>query len=870
MSSKLKKIIVGAAIGLGVATTAPVIPQDMTWYRSYENMKFETADGDLAMDEYAYSEGYYYIRTVPKDQGDTTITKQTQAVKGKKKVVISKTEHAYYSEFIDSSGKIVRVPYKREEYDALRNIKYAPQPEKTEMTSLLSPIIANAAIAYDNSTGALGTAGSSISVSFSHTITGNATLIVGSMLQDSTAADRETSTCKFNSDDMFYVGVQDANSFRIEVYELPNPDVGALTVYCEFNDGPTTPPADSFIGAVSFTGSNTGSPVVNVFTGGSGSSAAASTTITTTVDNSWVVDFMFSEEGTDDILVCCGVHLERLQGSGTGRIAQVGTAGPVVSAGATTTGWGWPGTEAWDMADVAVIPTCNSNTGCTEVFTTTGTTAWVAPPGVTSIKVACWGGGGGGGKSDQAGGSGGGGGAFASSTVSVSAGTSYNVVVGTGGAGQTASVGAGTNGGNSTFDTTTVVCAGGTGGGGATAADSTGGAGGTTAASTGDVESAGGAGGNGKNTNDTSGGGGGGGGPHGTGVAGGDGTTVGGNGGAGNNGTVGLGTGGPGGGGAAVAVAANGGAAGWYGGGGAGGGTNGGPLGADGGDVGGGGGGGENGGGSTGGNGMVTITYTTPTIPVIATDNVSNCSASDTTAVTSITWTHTVADSTNGLLFVGVTMTDGTDADRTVTGVTYNSDAMTLVREDDDDTNNISSSIWYRVSPDVGVSQNIVASFNGTVDQLGCGAISVTGVHQTNPIDAQAGGAIADDDTPTTAITTTEPNDWVFDTIVNGGGGSPDCTTTGTSPTQNEVWDIVQAAGRNCSAGSFSKRPATGAYNMGWNLPGVCNTCDSVHSVVAFRIHAAAVVSNFVPNVVIPGFGGSIILPGFGGTWIIP
>lgn len=172
-----------------------------------------------------------------------------------------------------------------------------------------------------------------------------------------------------------------------------------------------------------------------------------------------------------------------------------------------------------------------------------GTTTWVAPAGTTSVIVEAWGGGGGGGSGTASrGAGGGGGGAYASSTVAVTAGTTYTVIIGSGGA-------ADANGTPSNFGNGTVVAAGGSKGTIATSSSgATGqGAGGTVAASVGTIRYAGGTGG-GASNND-GGGGGGAGGSGGTGGNGGNGCscTEGPGGTWGEGGTVGSGRGGRGG-----------------------------------------------------------------------------------------------------------------------------------------------------------------------------------------------------------------------------------------------------------------------------------------------------------------------------------
>jgi hypothetical protein len=152
-----------------------------------------------------------------------------------------------------------------------------------------------------------------------------------------------------------------------------------------------------------------------------------------------------------------------------------------------------PGNTVYTSSAITILP---GSPG----YHYTSTGSFTVLPGVTSVKVECWGGGGGGSTitSNGARGGGGGGGAYASSIVTVIPGNTYNVVVGAAG-------GASTAGGASSFGTGLVVAAGGTGG---TNNSATAGAGGTTAASTGTTKYAGGAGANGGAVNSGGGGGG--------------------------------------------------------------------------------------------------------------------------------------------------------------------------------------------------------------------------------------------------------------------------------------------------------------------------------------------------------------------------
>ena len=87
-----------------------------------------------------------------------------------------------------------------------------------------------------------------------------------------------------------------------------------------------------------------------------------------------------------------------------------------------------------------------------QVFTTTGTSSWTVPTGVTEVSAVVVGGGGGGGgaggSGDGNGGGGGGGGGLAYGTFSVTAGESLTIVVGTAGAGGDGAGSGGSNGSN--------------------------------------------------------------------------------------------------------------------------------------------------------------------------------------------------------------------------------------------------------------------------------------------------------------------------------------------------------------------------------------------------------------------------------------
>ena len=132
----------------------------------------------------------------------------------------------------------------------------------------------------------------------------------------------------------------------------------------------------------------------------------------------------------------------------------------------------------------ASIPSISTIT--VQSFTTTGSTTWTAPAGVSSLEyIIVGGGGGGGGGYDTGAGGGGGGGMVLSGTIAITPGTDYTVLVGEGGAASTSDYGrlnetAGGDGGSSSFGIITALG----GGGGKASRIQTGGSGNGGAAQT--------------------------------------------------------------------------------------------------------------------------------------------------------------------------------------------------------------------------------------------------------------------------------------------------------------------------------------------------------------------------------------------------
>src|SRR3990167_9097916 len=159
--------------------------------------------------------------------------------------------------------------------------------------------------------------------------------------------------------------------------------------------------------------------------------------------------------------------------------------------------------------------------------------------------------------------------------------------------------------------------------------------------------------------------------------------------------------------------------------------------------------------------GEVILEATTPSVSAaIALDAVSD-QTTDSETVSSLSWSHTItASASTTVLIVGVGMGDSTDADRTVTALTYNGDSLFRVREDDEDTDNVSTAVWQMPDPDIG-TLTIAVTFISTNNLADGGALSIHGVDHYTPVDAQASSAAASGSV-VGQVTTTANNSWVF------------------------------------------------------------------------------------------------------------
>ncbi len=119
------------------------------WLCSYETIRFDTADGDLGLDEYARDpEGGYYIRTRPPTEAQFEHVDEEYDLGARKEVRILEGTHAYYDEFLTAAGAealwgaakaervpaggILRRPSSAQVYWDTARVANHPQPARVE------------------------------------------------------------------------------------------------------------------------------------------------------------------------------------------------------------------------------------------------------------------------------------------------------------------------------------------------------------------------------------------------------------------------------------------------------------------------------------------------------------------------------------------------------------------------------------------------------------------------------------------------------------------------------------------------------------------------------------------------------------------
>lgn len=182
-------------------------------------------------------------------------------------------------------------------------------------------------------------------------------------------------------------------------------------------------------------------------------------------------------------------------------------------------------------------------------------------------------------------------------------------------------------------------------------------------------------------------------------------------------------------------------------------------------------------------------------------------------ASSSYSWSHTCTGN-DRYLVVGISMLS---LAQTVSGITYNSIAMTLLGSRNSITGACRVELWGLLAPSLGTN-TIAVTLTGAIASAG-NASSYTRVHQTSPIEgfnsAQATNVGAAD--ATVNVTTVADNDWCVDVIATDDGS----ITVGAGQTQ--AGNVTGAGGSGAMSYEGPKTPA-GSVTMSWTGVGALAT----------------------------------------------
>lgn len=346
MKNIILKIIL-ALFGLGTVasfgTNLGATEMDMKWVKAYDHLQFETADGDLGLDEYAVmtdkeGKSRWWVRKVAKDKGNFEITTEPKEIEGKTEVTVRCENCASYSEWLDSKGEIYREAIPFTEHEKVRTIQNYPQPKKTETVTLgqavlssIKPRKAYAAPTFDATAESTGTG---TSLSFSHTVTGTNTFMIITLGLDRASSETDPNgSCTYNSVAVPQITEQATNQW-LEWHELVAPTDGANTAACTWTG--TGDAALMFV--VSYTGVDQADPSDTPVQ--SGGTQTSETDDVTSATGDLVVDAININSGA---ALTGGDQTERAENANGGNVS--GGISEEAGAATVTMSWSWDATS---------------------------------------------------------------------------------------------------------------------------------------------------------------------------------------------------------------------------------------------------------------------------------------------------------------------------------------------------------------------------------------------------------------------------------------------------------------------------------------------------------------------------------------------
>lgn len=186
-------------------------------------------------------------------------------------------------------------------------------------------------------------------------------------------------------------------------------------------------------------------------------------------------------------------------------------------------------------------------------------------------------------------------------------------------------------------------------------------------------------------------------------------------------------------------------------------------------------------------------------------------------------WNMTIGSGVDRFLVVGCAYTAG----RTITGVTIGGSALTQSTGTFEAADPAGTFIFTYKNPPSGSQTLAVSWAGGSGDQgVDCGAISFSGVSQSNPIDVST-GSYTTGSTAAATLTTNGSNEYLIDILNDTGGGIN--TAGGSQTAYNRVANISEG---NMVVESTQAATTAGTYSNSWSA---CDTHYHLQSMIAIN-----------------------------------
>lgn len=172
---------------------------------------------------------------------------------------------------------------------------------------------------------------------------------------------------------------------------------------------------------------------------------------------------------------------------------------------------------------------------------------------------------------------------------------------------------------------------------------------------------------------------------------------------------------------------------------------------------------------------------------------------------TSASWSHTVAS--GGVLFVCVMMRNSTDANRSVSGITFDGTALTKAISVSNNTYDLTTEIWYLANPATGSAKTVEVTLVGTGNLWSAAASSFTGCDSADPV-GETQTAQASSTGISLSLTPGDSNSWILDSVYSK---SDNAITAGQTERSQQA---VNSSGDRVA--SQTAGPASTATTMAW------------------------------------------------------